>query len=280
MAEEKGKKKITRRKVMYYGTLVVMLLCVLLIVFLLLFQIRKIKIEGNKYSSASDIQAWLQEDELSTNSLYLMWKFHFTDMELLPTMKEADLKMINPWTLQLDVTDKTVVGYIEMGDDCVYFDEDGRVLAQTTEWWDDVPRVDGLNISEVTLYEELPVSKENKKAFKSLLEISATLEKYELSPSRLEVDGSDVYLYFGNKCVIVGNENIENRIAQITPIMEKLGEQSGTLHLENYDSENTIISFEKDVLPTHDDDTGVTDDSDAGTTDGDDSASSDDGNGE
>lgn len=280
MAEEKGKKKITRRKVMYYGTLVVMLLCVLLIVFLLLFQIRKIKIEGNKYSSASDIQAWLQEDELSTNSLYLMWKYHFTDMELLPTMKEADLKMINPWTLQLDVTDKTVVGYIEIGDDCVYFDEEGRVLAQTAEWWDDVPRVDGLNISEVTLYEELPVSKENKKAFKSLLEISATLEKYELSPSKLEVDGSDVYLYFGNKCVIVGNENIENRIAQITPIMEKLGEQSGTLHLENYDSENTIISFEKDVLPTHDADTTVADAGDAGTEDGDDSAPTDDGNGE
>ena len=50
--------------------------------------------------------------------------------------------------------------------------------------------------------------------------------------------------------MILGNENIENRISQITPIMEKLGEQSGTLHLENYDSENTIISFDKDVLPT------------------------------
>ena len=94
MAEaEKGKKKITRKKVMYYSTLVIMFLCVLLIVFLLLFQVRKIKIEGNKYSSTTDIYSWLQEDDLSTNSLYLMWKFHFTDMELLPTMKEAKLKM-------------------------------------------------------------------------------------------------------------------------------------------------------------------------------------------
>ena len=251
MAEaEKGKKKITRRKVMYYSTLIMMLLCVLLIVFLLVFQIRKIKIEGNKYSSATEIHAWLQEDELSSNSLYLMWKFYFTDMELLPTMKEAKLKLLNPWTVQLYVTDKTVVGYIDLGEECVYFDENGQVLAQTTEWWDGVPRVDGLQISEVKLHEELPVSKENKKAFKSLLEISATLEKYELTPSKLEVDGADVYLYFGNKCVILGNDNIESRISQITPIMEKLGDQGGTLHLENYDSENTIISFEKDVLPS------------------------------
>ena len=254
MAEaEKGKKKITRKKVMYYSTLVIMFLCVLLIVFLLLFQVRKIKIEGNKYSSTTDIYSWLQEDDLSTNSLYLMWKFHFTDMELLPTMKEAKLKMINPWTVQLDVTDKTVVGYIDLGDDCVYFDENGQVLARTTVWWDGVPRVDGLHISDVKLHEELPVSKENKKAFKSLLEISATLEKYELTPSKLEVDGADVYLYFGNKCVIIGNDNIENRISQITPIMDKLGDQGGTLHLENYDSENTIISFEKDVLPSNED---------------------------
>ena len=251
MAEEQqGKKRITRRKVMYYATLIMMFLCVLLIVFLLLFQIRKIQIEGNKYSQSADIYVWLEEDDLSTNSLYLMWKFYFTDVELLPTMEDAKLTLVNPWTVRLDVTDKTVVGYIELGDDCVYFDANGLVLARTTEWWDDVPRVDGLQISDVQLNEELPVSKENKKAFKSLLEISLMLKKYELSPSKLAVDGSDVYLFFGNKCVIIGNENIENRISQIPPIMEKLGEQGGTLHLENYDSDNTIISFEKDVLPS------------------------------
>lgn len=246
---EKGKKKVSKRKIAYYSTIIMMLLCMLLIVVLLLFQIKSIKVEGNKYSTGADIQSWLQEDELSSNSLYLMWKFHFTDFELLPTMKEAKLTMINPWTIHLDVTEKTVVGYIEIGDECVYFDEDGTVLARTIEWWDDIPRVDGLNISEVVLYEELPVSEENKKAFKSLLDISAMLKKYELTPSKLRVAESDIYLYFGNKCVILGNENIEERIAQITPIMEKLGEQSGTLHLENYDSANTIISFEKDILP-------------------------------
>ena len=246
---ETGKKKISKKKIAYYSTIVMMLLCVLLIVVLLLFQVRTIKVEGNKYSQGADIQSWLQEDELSTNSLYLLWKFYCTDFELLPTMKDAKLTMINPWTIQLDVTDKTVVGYIELGDDCVYFDEDGIALARTIEWWDDVPRVDGLNITEVVLYEELPVSEENKKAFKSLLDISAMLERYELTATKLRVNESDVYLYFGNKCVILGNENIENRIAQITPIMETLGDQSGTLHLENYDSDNTIISFEIDVLP-------------------------------
>lgn len=250
MAEtEKGKKKLSLKKIVYYSTLVLMLLCVLLIIFLLVFQIRTIKIEGNEYTQDTDILSWIQADELSANSVYLMWKFCLSDVELLPTMKDLKIKMVNPWTIQLNVTDKTVVGYIELGDDCVYFAEDGQVLARTVEWWDNVPRVDGLHIDEVTLYEELPVSKENKKAFKSLLEISSVLDKNELVPTKLSVEGEDVYLFFGNKCVILGNDNIENRIAQIAPIFEKLGEQAGTLHLENYDSSNTIISFEKDILP-------------------------------
>lgn len=255
MAETK-KKKRSFRKVMYYSTLVVMMLCVLLIVVLLMFQVRSIKVEGNTYTQAAEIQSWLQEDDLSSNSLYLMWKFYFTEMELLPTMKSAELKMVNPWTLKLEVTDKIVVGYVELGDECVYFSEDGQVLAKTVEWWDQVPRVDGLQIQDVTLYEELPVSKENKKAFQSLLEISEMLTKYELSPTKLMVEGEDVYLYFGNRCVILGNDNIENRVAQITPILEKLGEQGGTLHLENYDDDNTMISFEKDVFPLFEENEG------------------------
>jgi len=50
--------------------------------------------------------------------------------------------------------------------------------------------------------------------------------------------------------VILGHENIENRIEQITPILEKLGDQKGTLHLEDYNEKNTTIRFEKDFLPS------------------------------
>lgn len=248
--QETEKRPLTKKQIAGLVVLFMMILCVVMIIFLLVFQVRKIKVEGNQFSSDQEIQEWLLEDEMSTNSAYLMWKFHFSDYGLLPTMKSADMKMINPWTLQVDITEKTLVGYIEQGEECVYFDEEGRVLAKTTEWWDGVPKVEGLEIEEVTLYEELPLDKKDKKALKKLIEISEMLTKYELTASRLELIEGDVNLYFGNKCVIIGNDNIENRIAQIPPIMEKLGDQKGTLHLENYDAKNTIISFEKEVLPS------------------------------
>lgn len=109
--------------------------------------------------------------------------------------------------------------------------------------------IEGLSVNAVKVFEELPVSRENKKAFQQLLDMSESLKKYELKPDRITCVGSDLYLYFGKVCVIVGNENLPDRIAQITPILEKLGDKEGTLHLENYGETNTTSSFEKGVLP-------------------------------
>ena len=249
--KEKPSKRTIRRGIAVLVILFVMLVCILMITLLLVFQIRKIKVTGNTYITSGEIQDWVEQDDAFGNSLYLMYKVHFTDFPLLPTMEDVKIKMVNPWTIQVDVAEKKAVGYIVMPDEeCVYFDEDGMVLAKTTEWWDNIPRVDGISLSDVTLYEELPVSTENKKALKSLLEISTTLARHELVPASLSVVDSEVYLYFGNKCVILGHENIENRIEQITPILEKLGDQKGTLHLEDYNEKNTTIRFEKDFLPS------------------------------
>lgn len=243
------RKKRIRKKTIMGIILFIMLFCLCLIAFLLLFQVRKIEVKGNQYLTSQEIVDWMEEDELSTNSVYLMCKYYFTDFEKLPAMEDVKVGMKNPWTMKVTVKEKPISGYIVLEDDFVYFDEDGIVLARTREWWDDIPCIEGLNVEKAEMFKELPVSRENKKAFKNLLDMSATLKKCELKPDRIVCQGADLYLYFGNKCVILGHENLKNRIMQITPILEKLGEQSGTLHLERFGESNTTVSFEKDVLP-------------------------------
>ena len=44
-------------------------------------------------------------------------------------------------------------------------------------------------------------------------------------------------------------QDLEERIMQISPILEKLGDQGGTLYLENFNTDNITITFEKDVIP-------------------------------
>ena len=73
--------------------------------------------------------------------------------------------------------------------------------------------------------------------------------KCDLAPDKIVCSGSDLYLFFGNKCVNVGHTNLEERIMQISPILEKLGDQGGTLYLENFNTDNITITFEKDVIP-------------------------------
>ena len=250
MSEEqnKGKKRIKKRTILG-AILIVMSACALMIVFLLLFQVRQMEVEGNRYLTTQEVADWMCQDDLSSNSVYLMWKYHFSDYELLPAIEEVKVGMKNPWTMKVTVKEKRIVGYIVLNDDFVYFDKDGIVLAKTREWWDDVACIEGLSVKEVKLFEELPVSRANKKAFQQLLDMSASLKKYDLKPERITCVGSDIYLYFGKVCVIVGDENLPDRIAQITPILEKLGDEKGTLHLENYGENNTTSSFEKGVLP-------------------------------
>lgn len=247
-SKNKGRRRI-RKRTIYAIILVIMLISLFMIGFLLLFQVKKIEVYGNRYLSNQEIADWMEEDELSTNSVYLMIKYHLMDYKLLPAMEDVKVSMKNPWTMKVTVTEKRIVGYIEFGDDCVYFDKDGIVLAQTTEWWDDVPCIEGLAVDKVSLYEELPVSKENKKVFENLLEMSQSLKKYELAPDRIVCNDDGLYLFFGKVCVVLGDDNFGDKIAQIPPILAKLGEQGGTLHLENYGETNTTVSFDKDVLP-------------------------------
>ena len=246
--QKERKKRIMKRAVMK-AILVIMLVCIAMITFLLLFQVRKIEVSGNQYLSRQEIADWVQDDEWSANSLYLMIKYHLMDYEMLPAMEEVNVTMKNPWTVKVTLKEKRIAGYIDSGDNCIYFDKDGIVLAKTTELWDGIPCIEGLQVKKVELYKELPVSDANKKAFANLLDMTLTLKKCDLTPDKIICSGSDLYLMFGNKCIDVGHTNLEERIMQISPILEKLGDQGGTLHLEDFNTDNTTISFEKDVIP-------------------------------
>ena len=88
-----------------------------------------------------------------------------------------------------------------------------------------------------------------QKAFGNLLDMTMTLKNVISRRIRLFVPGSDLYLFLETNVVNVGHTNLEERIMQISPILEKLGDQGGTLYLENFNTDNITITFEKDVIP-------------------------------
>ena len=135
MIQKERKKRIIKQAAMK-AILVIILVCIAMITFLLLFQVRKIEVSGNQYLSRQEIADWVQDDNWSSNSLYVMIRNHLMNHELLPAMEEANVTMKNPWTVKVTTKEKRVAGYIVSGDECIYFDKDGIVLAKTKELWD------------------------------------------------------------------------------------------------------------------------------------------------
>lgn len=190
--------------------LVIILVCIAMITFLLLFQVRKIEVSGNQYLSRQEIADWVQDDNWSSNSLYVMIRNHLMNHELLPAMEEANVTMKNPWTVKVMIKEKRVAGYIVSGDECIYFDKDGIVLAKTKELWDGIPCIEGLEVKKVQLYKALPISKANKKAFGNLLDMTMTLKKCDLAPDKIVCSGSDLYLFLETNVSMSGTRIWKN----------------------------------------------------------------------
>ena len=61
--------------------------------------------------------------------------------------------------------------------------------------------------------------------------------------------GEDIQLWFGEICVLLGDDITADKIAQISPILAKLEGRRGTLHLEHFEEKGDAVSFSPDVLP-------------------------------
>lgn len=226
-----------------------MFFCLVMIIFLLLFQVRKIEVTGNQYVTEQEIVEWVQADELATNSVYILCKFYFTDYKLPEVLEEVKITMRTPWRIKVKVTEKTIAGYIIQNDQFVYFDQNGIVLEKSREQREGFSCIEGMTVSDAVLYKKLPVAKDDKKIFQAFLEMSNVLNALEEKPDQIICRDAVLYLYYGEICVNLGDDNFTKRIAQVPPVLEKLEDKKGTLHLENYGDGNTTISFEKNVLP-------------------------------
>lgn len=239
--KKRKKKKKTHR---IYAAIVMLLgIVILLLGFLLLFHIQKIEIRGNEYCSDQEIAKVVQSDRLSDNSLYVVCKYAIGRGEKLPCFETMKVRMQNPWTIRIQVEEKAIVGCLKDGKDYTFFDRDGLVVKQSVAPMQGIPVVEGIDLNQVKLYQKLESKK--TKILEKILEASSEAKKYELSIDKIEYKDNKICLYIGNVCVNLGNTVTSEKVAQIPPIIEKLGKKKGTLHLENYSTGQGTITFEK-----------------------------------
>lgn len=247
------RKKISGKKRLMRGILILILtVAVLVLGMFLLFQTRKIEIKGNQYCPDAELASWIKQDKMAINTLFLWFKYNYTEVEKPAAIQSVKVSVRNPWTVRMTVEEKNFLGYFEYEDEFLYFDEEGTAALKSPDIIEGAPFIEGLEIksSKVKMNQKLPVTEEG--IFDKIVEVTRLLNKYELSSDKLSVEqGKKISLFFGNVTVQLGSGDYEVKVAQIPPILEKLEElypgQAGVLHLETYDPSDSAIRFVPDT---------------------------------
>lgn len=246
---EKKRRKNSMKKngLRIYAAVVLLLAAAILIIgMILLFYVRKIEVVGNKYSDSQEITASVQNDKLSVNSLYVLAKYSFGRGQKPECLDAMQVSLENPWTLKVRVKEKTIVGCVKSGKTYSYFDREGLVVREDTVKDNKIPVVEGMKITKSGLYTQIRTSNQTK--FTEILEACEESQKYEIYPEQIYVKNEQIYMSFGNVNACLGNQVSAEQIAQIRPILKKLGDKKGILHLETYSENNTTITFEMEEI--------------------------------
>lgn len=241
----KGKRRRKKAKFGYYLYAVVILLLTIVnitLATLLLTHVQGIEVVGTKHSQKNAIVSWINEDPLTTNSLYTFFKFKVGSYTLPVYLENVDVRLTAPWKVKVEVTEKPIIGCLIDDNAYIYFDAEGLVLQKTTEYNNAVPLIEGLQVKNAKKYEKLKV--DNEKIFDCFVEVTEEIEKHELSPDRLVWEENGMNLYFEKVRVQLGKSNFDIKVMQLTALLEKLVGQEGVLHLEHYTLDSNI-SFEK-----------------------------------
>ena len=214
--------------------------------FLSAYSIKTVYVEGNIHYTQEEIKDIVMEGKLGSNSLYLSLKYKNKGVEGIPFVDIMDVSILSPDTIKIKVYEKALAGYIEFMDRYMYFDKDGYVVESANVKTVGIPQITGLSFEYVILGEKLPIK--NDIIFEQIMDITKLLTKYELIVDKIYFQSeSDINLYFGNIRVLLGDsKGLEEKIMILPKFLSELEGKCGTIKMDNYLTNSSIIGFEPD----------------------------------
>lgn len=210
------------------------------------YTVKTVYVEGNEHYTDEEIMERVMKGPLGHNSLYLNFTYRNQEIEDIPFVSAMEVEIVTPDTVRIKVYEKSLAGYVSYLGRYMYFDRDGTIVESSEMKTSGVPEVKGLDFDHVVMYEKLAV--ENEDVFARILDITQSLDKYELKADRLFFDKDyKVTLYFDKVRVQIGdNIGIDEKFSQLQSILPELSGKSGVLQMENFTSETKIIPFQED----------------------------------
>ena len=210
------------------------------------YTVRTVYVEGNVHYTEDEIMEIVMSGPLGDNSLYLSLKYRDRGIQDIPFVDVMNVSILAPDTIKITVYEKALAGYVKYLDTYMYFDKDGIVVESSSENYEDVPQITGLDFKSIVLDAKLEVG--NDAVFSQILELTQAFDKYQLGVKKVYFDSSyNVSLYMGNVKVMLGSAaDCNDKLYALKQVSEKLTGMKGTLHLENYDGTTASIIFKKE----------------------------------
>lgn len=248
MIKEERKKKKKVKRILLAILIVILLLAAAAVVVVKVFQVKHVEVEGNELYGADVIERTVLNDEYSWNSLYVFLKYRFIKTDEVPFIDAMEITLKDPQTLHIKVYEKGMMGYLYIPsiNENAYFDNDGFVVETSADKIPDVTQVQGIDCSEVVLYEKLPIEGD---VLREILTLTQALKRSGLIPDSVTYgEKNEPVLQYGGIRVEMGDLGLlTQKVERLDKILPNLSGQTGTLHLENWteDTRNIVFS-EKD----------------------------------
>jgi len=233
----------TQKREKRTGLMVAIIAGLILVIVLLSVNISTITVTGNQRYSDEQMRSILFPDRASRNVVYCYLKNRFQEHETIPFVEDYKIAFQDPFSVEVIVYEKSVVGYVSYMSSFMYFDKDGIIVESANNKLEGIPWITGLEFGHIVLYQKLPV--ESREIFEEILNLTQILSIYNLQVDKIQYNRfGEATLYVADIEVILGsNEDLNGKIATLGDILPELKGRKGTLHLDTYDETNSSAMY-------------------------------------
>jgi len=202
----------------------------------------KIYVDGNTHYTNQQIIDIVMDGPLGDNSVVLSLKYKNKKITDVPFVDAITVEVVSSDSIRIRVFEKALAGYVKYLDRYIYFDKDGTVVESSDVLTAGIPQVTGIVFSGIQVGK--PLSSDDTDIFARTLDLTKLLGKYELSADRIHFhENGEVTVYFGNARVDLGTdeEGIEDKVMLLGTFLERVGNLSGVLDMEEYSEEGIYV---------------------------------------
>lgn len=245
MMQEKRRFSPFRFYLVNFIFFLLILIAAFLVILILTCGVQEVHVKGSKFYTDSQIEHLVLNDRYKTNGAWDVMKNKIRPRHDIPFISDVKVSLRNFHILTITVTEKDIVGYITDTDGkLVYLDRDGRVTDVSKKLLPDMIPVDGLATKKKIAAGEMYPAAENRVAALSL--IFKSKDNMDLGINSITFgDSGQITMVCGNVTVKLGTaDSLKDKLLRLSYILPKVENEAGTLHFENYTSDNTDIVFD------------------------------------